>query len=175
MVRNFPLILVLIQAACAGDKPSRLYGSWSSDAAATDAYLKNHSLLSEYHKKALPMLFGRTVITFNFDGTGVAKTNAARIPKKDGGVLELEAREIKFKFEILGETASQIVIKSISDNPLFTDFPFSIIKLHDANTYSIMLSDGITDINGREFFKRVGKEPNKHGSGEKPSSSSSGG
>jgi len=150
-----------LQAACAGDRTSKLYGSWSSDAAATKDYLTNHALLTEYQKKAIPMLFGRAVVTFKPDGTGVMKMDAARIPKKDGGELDLAATEIKFRFEILGETESQIVIKSTSDNPIFDDFPFEILKLHDPNTYSVMLSDGITEINGREFFKRVEKAPSE--------------
>jgi hypothetical protein len=104
------------------------------------------------------MLFGRAVITFNPNGTGKMKMSAAKMPKKDGGELELPATEISFRFEILGETDSQIVIKSTSEEPLFADFPFAILKLHDANTYSVLLSDGITEINGREFFKRVEKD-----------------
>ena len=161
MLQYLLIILVSLQAACAGDRTSKLYGSWSSDAAATKDYLTNHALLTEYQKKAIPMLFGRAVVTFKPDGTGVMKMDAARIPKKDGGELDLAATEIKFRFEILGETETQIVIKSTSDNPIFDDFPFAILKLHDLNTYSVMLSDGITEINGREFFKRIGKAPSE--------------
>jgi hypothetical protein len=161
MLRYFLIILVSLHAVCAEEKTSKLYGSWSSDAIATKAYLTSYAVLNEYEKKAFPMLFGRAVITFNPNGTGTMKMGAAKIPKKDGGELELAATEISFKFEILGETDSQIVIKSTSEEPLFADFPFSILKLHDANTYSVMLSDGITEINGREFFKRVEKDPSE--------------
>jgi hypothetical protein len=161
MIRQLLIALTTVLAACAGEQKSALYGSWSSDASATKDYLTKHALLNEYQKKAFPMLFGRAVITFRPDGTGVMKLGAVRIPKKDGGELDMAATEIKFKFEILGETASQIVIKSISEEPLFADFPFSLIKVHDANTYSVMLSDGITEINGREFFKRVERQPSE--------------
>lgn len=161
MLRQLLIALTTLLTACAGEQKSTLYGSWSSDASATKDYLTKHALLNEYQKKAFPMLFGRAVVTFRPDGTGVMKMGAVRIPKKDGGELDMATTEIKFKFEILGETASQIVIKSTSDEPLFADFPFSLIKIHDANTYSIMLSDGITDINGREFFKRVTKQPSE--------------
>lgn len=152
------LTLATMHAVSAEEQKSKLYGSWSSDAVATKAYLTSHALLNEYQKKAIPMLFGRAVFTFRPDGTGIMKMSAVRIPKKDGGELELAATEINFKFEIIGETDSQIVIKSSSDEPVFDDFPFALLKLHDANTYSVMLSDSNTEINGREFFKRIEKE-----------------
>jgi hypothetical protein len=161
MLRYFLIILASLHAVCAEKKTSKLYGSWSSDAIATKEYLTSYAVLNEYEKKAFPMLFGRAVITFNPNGTGTMKMSAAKIPKMDGGELELAATEVSFKFEILGETDSQIVIKSTSEEPLFADFPFSILKLHDANTYSVMLSDGITEINGREFLKRVEKDPSE--------------
>lgn len=161
MLRYLPLALTMMLASCAGEQTSKLYGSWSSDAAATKDYLTNHALLNEYQKKAFPRLFGGAVVTFRPDGSGVMTMGAVRIPKKDGGELDLAATEKKFRFEILGETASQIVIKFTSDESLFADFPFSLIKFHDANTYSVMLSDGITEINGREFFKRVEKQPSE--------------
>lgn len=158
MLRYLLLTLAMMHSVHAEEQKSKLYGAWSSDAVATKAYLTTHAVLDEYQKKAVPMLFGRAVVTFSQDGTGIMKMSAGRIPKKDGGELELAATEINFKFEILGETDSQIVIKSTSDEPFFDDFPFAILKIHDANTYSVMLSDGITEINGREFFKRVEKE-----------------
>ena len=158
MLRFLITIFALAQICCAKEHASKLYGSWSSDADATKAYLTSYAVLNEYQKKAFPMLFGRAVITFMPNGTGKMKMSAAKIPKKDGGELDLPATEISFKFEILGETDSQVVIKSTSEQPLFVDFPFAILKFHDTNTYSVLLSDGVTEINGREFFKRVEKD-----------------
>ena len=34
-------------------------------------------------------------------------------------------------------------------------YPFAILKFHDQDTYSVSLSNGIAEINGREFFKRI--------------------
>ena len=101
MLRYFLIILASLHAVCAEKKTSKLYGSWSSDAIATKEYLTSYAVLNEYEKKAFPMLFGRAVITFNPNGTGTMKMSAAKIPKMDGGELELAATEVSFKFEIL--------------------------------------------------------------------------
>lgn len=105
------------------------------------------------------MLFGRVVITFNQNGTGTMKMSAAKIPKKGGGIIELQAENFNFKYEIIGESKSQIVIKLTAGEAFIADYPFSILKFHDDNNYSVLLSDGITELNGREFFKRIEAKP----------------
>jgi hypothetical protein len=156
-VTSFCGILALSQ--CESNKTdkleSKIFGAWHSDAEATNADLAKFAQLNDFQKKALPALFGRATITFNRDGSGSIEMQAAKFPKMDGGEIDVPASKTSFRFEILGEAESQIVIKSTSEEVIFRDHPFAILKLHDEDTYSVSLSDGIAMIYGREFFKRI--------------------
>jgi hypothetical protein len=150
------LLFALFSAsALAGNEVPSLIGSWRSDVEATNAYLDKHAKLNDYQKKVFANFFGRAVVTFRADGTGTILMQAITIPKNDGGQLDLGATESDFTFKVLDSAESQIVIKSDMGEELFDGYPFAILKFHDQDTYSISLSDGIAEINGREFFKRV--------------------
>jgi hypothetical protein len=150
------IILTLTQALYAGETASKLYGSWKSSHKLTKAYLMKFAKLDAYQKNTLPNFFGNSVITFNRDGTGNIDIKAMSFPKKDGdGEFKLPATKTAFIYKILGESKSQLVIKTETDMELFADFPFAILRFEDPNTYSVSLSDSISDINGREFFTRI--------------------
>lgn len=63
--------------------------------------------------------------------------------------------EMKFTFKLLGESKSQLVVEMISGKFLIDEYPFSLFKFQGADSFSVSLADSITDINGREFFKRL--------------------
>jgi hypothetical protein len=149
------LFFVLAQICCSNETESKIYGSWHSDAEATNAYLAKNAQMNEFQKKVFPVLFGRATITFNRDGTGFIEMTAAKFPKMDGTEIDVAASKTDFRFEILGEAKSQIVIRPTSEDDVFQDAPFAILTLHDEDTYSVSLSDGLAMINGREFFTRV--------------------
>ncbi|WP_411827795.1 hypothetical protein [Luteolibacter sp. AS25] len=149
------LFVILIQAAYSGEPASRLYDSWKSDAAATNAYLGKHANLNEMQKRIFSDFFGKSVITFRPDGSGFIELASNSFTMEDGRVRELPASKTDFTFKILDEAESQIVIRTTFAEGIFTDHPFAILKLHDADTYSVSLSDGFAEINGREFFKRL--------------------
>jgi hypothetical protein len=161
MIRTLILFL-LAQTCCSSAEDSKIYGSWHSDAEATSANLAKFAKLNEFQKKAFPSVFGRATITFNRDGSGTIEMKAAKFPKMDGSEIDVPASKTEFRFEILGEAESQIVIKSTSEEVIFQDHPFAILKIHDDDTYSVSLSDGIAMIYGREFFTRIdNKKANK--------------
>jgi hypothetical protein len=163
------LLFALFSAsALAGDEAPSLIGSWHSNTEATNAYFDKYAMLSDYQKKVFTKLFGRTVVTFRADGTGTVLMKAITIPKKDGGQVELEADKSDFTFKVLGSAKSQIVIKSDMGEKLFEGYPFAILKFHDQDTYSISLSDSLTEINGREFFKRVKTTDSAQGAASNP-------
>ncbi len=157
--------------ALAGDDLPSVIGAWRSDAKATNAYLDKHAKLNEYQKKVFASLFGRALVTFRADGTGSIVLDARTFPTRDGGQLEWEATKADFTFKVLDATESQIVMKSDLGEELFDGYPFAILKFHDQDTYSVSLSDGIADINGREFFKRV-KITNEQNPSERPTTDS---
>ncbi|NLT70742.1 MAG: hypothetical protein GXX91_08610 [Verrucomicrobiaceae bacterium] len=154
MIR-FLIFTLFSLPALAGDQVPSLIGAWRSDAEATNAYLDKHAKLNDYQKKVFATFFGRAMVTFRTNGTGTILMKATTLPKKDGGQLELEATESDFTFKVLDAAESQIVIKSDMGEEIFDGYPFAILKFHDQDTYSVSLSDGIAEINGREFFKRV--------------------
>lgn len=158
---HIALATVLMLSCHAKDKASKIYGTWSSDREASSDYLLANAKLNDYQKLALPRLFGRMDVTYREDGTGTAFLKAGRIPKKDGGEIVLEETSIDFTFEIIGESESQVIIKTTSGDMLIAECPFSLVRFHDRDTASVAISDGITDINGREFFKRIKKEEAK--------------
>ena len=77
-------------------------------------------------------------------------------------------QKVNFKFELLGEAQSQIVIKTTLGAAPLDTYPFAILKIHDQDTYSVSLSDGIAEINGREFFKRIKKADSEQGGADQP-------
>jgi len=164
LLRYLPLF-ALLQVACSSARTSKLYGAWRSDAGATKAYLAKHAKLTDYQKQIFSRLFGKTVITFNPDGSGGIKVEAIALPKRDGGQLNVPASERSFTYSVLGESDSQIVIAMVSGEPLFDDYPFAVLKFHTVDTYSVSLSEGLTDINGREFFNREKSTKSEPGSG----------
>lgn len=165
MIR-FLLLALSSVSLLAADEGSILIGSWRSDAEATNAYLDKHAKLNHHQKKVFSKIFGRVMVTFKADGTGSLLMAAATIPTEDGGQLELEATESDFTYKVLDVAESQIVIKSKMGEKLFDGYPFAILKFHDQDTYSVSLSDGISEINGREFFKRVKTTYRKSDPGE---------
>jgi hypothetical protein len=167
MIR-YLLLIALAQASCSSEPSSKLYGSWRSNAKATNEYIAKHSKLSDYQRMALSKLFGRAVVTFNPDGSGSITMEATTIPKKNGGQFELASSKTDFRFELLGEAESQVVIRTTLGQALFDNYPFAILKLHDQDTYSVSLSDGITEINGREFFERIKKTSSEQGGADQP-------
>ena len=166
------LFALFATSALAGDEVPSIIGSWRSDAEATNAYLKKHAKLSDYQKKVFATFFGRVVVTFRADGTGSFLMEATTVPKKDGGHLDLEATESNFTFKVLDSAESQTVIKSDMGEDLFGGYPFAILKFHDQDTYSVSLSDGISEINGREFFKRMKATKSKQGGAGQPATRS---
>lgn len=154
MVRFF-IFALLSSPVFAENEESKIIGSWRSDAKATHAYLDKHAKFTDYQKKAFANFFGKVVITFKSDGTGTMLTEAFTIPKKGGGEFEMKAANLSFTFKVLDSSESQIVIKSDMKESLFDDYPFALLKFEDDDTYSVSLSDGISEINGREFFKRI--------------------
>lgn len=155
---RFLLLALSAQLACAEEKASVLHGSWRSDAEATNDYLSKHAKMEDFQRKKLALFFGRATVTFKPDGSGSIRMAARTIPTKEGGEIELTEGMTEFTYRILGETESQIVIESFTGEALTDAHPFAVLKLHDRDTYSVSLSDGIAEINGREFFKRV-EEP----------------
>ena len=155
MLKLFILFL-FIQNLSADDIASKLYGTWQSDRDLTSKYLNKYAKLTGYQKEVLPKFFGNSVVIFDPEGIGVIKIKEVIIPKfKNHEEMIFPAVEIKFTYEILGETESQVVIKDTSKEGVLTDIPFSIMKFEDDDTYSISISNGVSDINGREFFKRI--------------------
>ena len=152
---RFLIFVLFTLPAFAGDKAPSLLGTWRSDAEATNAYLDKHAKLSDFQKKVFATLFGKSVVTYRADGSGTLSMQARTIPKKDGGQMEVAASDSDFTYKVLDSTDSQIVIKSVVGMEMVDGYPFAIIKFHDQDTYSISLSDGMAEINGREFFKRV--------------------
>ncbi len=154
MVRFLTLQLFMLQLVFSSDTESKLYGVWRSDACLTNAHLVRNAKLSEYQKKVFEGFFGLTFLTFNADGTSTVRTKQLVIPKKDGGEQLLPATETNFTFKILGETDSQLVIETTSGDFTFGEHPFAILKFEELDIYSVSLSDGVADLNGREFFIR---------------------
>ena len=150
------LLFALFSAsALAADEVPSLIGSWRSDAVATNAYLDKHAKLNDYQKKVFAKFFGRAVITFRANGSGTILMESITIPKRAGGQLDLKATESDFSFKVLDSAESQIIIKSNMSEEFLDEYPFAILKFHDQDTYSVSLSNGIAEINGREFFKRI--------------------
>ncbi|WP_193212843.1 hypothetical protein [Luteolibacter marinus] len=145
----------LVQVARADDKPSALHGSWRSDGEATRAYLDEHAKLDEFQRKMIGLMFGRATVTFKPDGSGSLRMDPMKVPTKEGAELALAESTTGFTYRILGETESQIVIESRFDNAALDAQPFAVLKFDGKDRYSVALSDGIAEINGREFFTRV--------------------
>lgn len=157
------ILFTLTQLAYSGETASKLYGSWKSDITLTSEYLNKHAKLTEYQRKVLPKIFSNSIVTYKSNGTGLIETKEIVIPKQNGEEWKIPAINIGFTYEILGEAANQLVIKTTLKEDLFADSPFCIIRFEESDTYSISISDGISDINGREFFKRINitKKANK--------------
>ena len=151
------ILFTLSQLVYSGETASKLYGSWKSDIKLTNEYLNKHAKLNEYQKKVLPRFFSNSVIIFEPDGTGIIKTQEIIVPKLNGKEWKIPATNMKFTYKILGEAENQLVIKTILEKDFFADSPFCIMRFEDSDTYSISVSDGISDINGREFYKRIKK------------------
>ncbi len=149
------ILFILTQLAYSKQTASKIHGEWESDRELTKKYLYKYAKLTEYQKKALPKFFGNSVIIFKPNGSGSVKTQAITIPKQNGEEWKIPETNIEFTYEILGEARDQLVIKIFFQEELFAESPFSLIKFEDSNTYSVSISDGISDINGREFFKRI--------------------
>ena len=154
MTLRLLLIALFASPALASENIPSLVGTWRSDGEATNAYLEKHAKLTELQKKAFAAFFGKSVVTFRADGSGTIFLPARTMPKKDGGQLNLAATEFDFTFKVLDSADSQIVIKSDVGKELIDGYPFAILKFHGPDTYSVSLSDGLGEINGREFFKR---------------------
>ena len=154
-VSHISMAASLMVSCYAEEKSSKIYGTWISDREATSEYLLKHAKLDDYQKMVLPIIFGRMEVTYREDGTGTAILKAARIPKRGGGEIHLEQTSIDFTFEIVGESEFQVVTKLTSGNGIMASYPFSLTRFHDRDTTSAAFSDGITNTNGREFFKRV--------------------
>jgi SET domain-containing protein len=73
----------------------------------------------------------------------------------DSEPIVLEAFNETFTYEILGESESQVVLEITSELPFIDEYPYSLIRFEDENTYSVSLSDSISDLAGREFFVRT--------------------
>lgn len=149
------LFLTFAQSAFASDKVSKIHGSWQSDGEATNKYLSKNTRLTAHQKKLFPLLFGNAVIVYNPDGTGSITLKAASLPKKEGGMVEAPAKVTSFTYEIVSESGSQVVIKAVWKDPLYDRYPFAILRFDEPDSYSVSLSEGPPDINGREFFTRV--------------------
>ncbi len=166
LIATFSFVGVIALSQCGkrqeANVDSAIYGTWHSDAEATNAYLEKYAMLNDFQKKAFKALFGKATITFNRDGSGYLEMEGGKFPKVDGSEVDMPPSRTNFNFEILGEVDSQVVIKSTGAELIFQDHPFAIMKFHDENTYSVSLSDGIASINGREFFTRItNKKENK--------------
>lgn len=154
-MRRYFLLLSLIVTGCCAAAESKLHGSWKSDLKLTSDYLLKYANLDEHQKKALGILFGKSVITFKPDGTGSIKKESFVIPTKDGARLPMSGGDSTFSYELLGESEGQVVIKLKTEDPSVKKHPFLIMKFHGENVYSIEISENLFDLNGREFFQRT--------------------
>ena len=173
MLRRILLLMFSFAlASCKGvvesRKESKLYGTWRSDSNATIEYLTEFAKLTKLQEKALFSLFGHTTIVFSRDGTGYLETAAWVMENADGEDVEIPEGTVSFTFEILGESDSQIVLRTTSEDGMFEDSPFAVLKFEEPDTYSVSLSDGISSINGREFFKRSKSQENEQGAAANP-------
>ncbi|MDP4624708.1 MAG: hypothetical protein NWT08_06165 [Akkermansiaceae bacterium] len=135
---------------------SAIIGEWKSNGEKTINYLTEHTKLTDQQQRSFKEIFGKNVIIFKPDGTGTMVMPPSTISLIDGKELKLEGRTIEFTYEILGETTTQIVMKSHSENSvILKNRPFSLITLHGRDSYSVSLDDGITELYGREFFDRI--------------------
>lgn len=144
------LLLPSIQAE------SKVYGVWKSDIEKTMQYLREKAKVPEDKLPNLEKFFGDSEVRFHRDGTGSFTMGAREYTKADGTVVAVEASRTEFKFKILGESECQVVIQSVSGDMFDSNFPFSLFKFTDQDSYSVNLSDSYSEVPGREFFRRVG-------------------
>jgi len=154
IMRYYFLSLLCIASACLAQAESKIHGSWKSDIELTSAYLLAHSNLDDYKKKSLQIRFGRTTITFDPSGTGTVITEAFNIPTSDGRPLNMAEQSTTFSYEILGETADQLVIGFKGVDPDSKVDSFALFKFEDKDIYSVEIGENLFDLNGREFFRR---------------------
>ncbi|WP_156817219.1 hypothetical protein [Rubritalea marina] len=136
------------------EQHSKIYGTWESDGERTWTYLEERTNLSAKQRVTLKSLFGNASITYNPDGTGMLDQQAFTMDVLDAESLEMEAYSQEFTFEVVGESEAQVVIRITSDLPLVEDYPYAVMRFENNDTYSVSLCDSISEIAGREFFKR---------------------
>ncbi len=149
------LFVFLMLPTHAEDLTPNILGSWRSDAVATNAYLLKHANLNDIQKKFFAKFFGRAVVTYKADGTGFVSIMEVKAPMGNGEELKLESAKVDFKYEVLGTAKSQIIIKTTMGEETLKDYPFTILNFVDDDNYSVSIPESLSDINGREFFKRV--------------------
>lgn len=71
----------------------------------------------------------------------------------------MPAQSSTFSYEILGETADQIVIGFKESDAKSKIKSFALFKFEDKNIYSMEIGDNLFKLLGREFYRRV--ETNK--------------
>lgn len=136
------------------EQDSKIYGTWQSDGERTWTYLEERTHLSAKQRVSLKSFFGNTSITYNPDGTGMIDQQAFTMDVLDGEPVGMEAHSEEFTFEVVGESEAQVVIRITSDLPLMEGYPYAVMRFENDDTYSVSLSDSISEIPGREFFKR---------------------
>ena len=94
---------------CFAQNESKIHGSWKSEIELTSTCLLKYVNLDDHQKKSFQILFGRTTITFDPNGTGTVNTVAYDIPTSDGRPLNMAEQSSTFSYKILGETDDQLV------------------------------------------------------------------
>ena len=154
------LATVAFALAACDSNPSKLYGAWERDAEATLKDISEGQQLEPSQEQFLEAWFGcDMVITYRLDGTGTIAMGRYEIPGPDGSEVTVDAAEVEFSFEILGEAESQVVIKVAVEEASVDERPFSLLQFPNRDGYCVTLDQGPFDLKGKEFFRRV--EPNK--------------
>lgn len=157
--------MVIAGGYCSGAE-SKIHGSWKSDLDRTSGYLLKFSNLNDYQKKGLNILFGRSVITFKADGTGLISKEAFTIPTKEGGGLPMAGANSAFTYTVVGESEGQVVVRLLAEDPATSKCPFVVMKFDSKDTYSIEIGENPFDLSGREFFRRAETKAEQVGAGQ---------
>ncbi|MEJ6717138.1 MAG: hypothetical protein QNK82_01475 [Akkermansiaceae bacterium] len=141
---------------------SKIYGVWKSDQDQSYESMLVNTSFSEKKKAAFKANFGKTQLTFLRDGICETYRPSYKVPMGGGNFFTSEESKKESKFEVVGETDNQIVMKFEDvDSGVKPEFSIYYLTFHikDDDTISLSQDGGRLPLGlpGREYFKRVKK------------------
>ena len=137
------------------DLQEKLLGTWVSDREKTIEFNKKYSILKPIQMEFLSKISG--LLTIEYQKGNLSKEHMPKYSYTLNGkeIKNDEEWEETKKYKILGYTESSIIIESV--NQIFGKMIYTL-QFEDENTYWIYLSNDISTLHAREYFKKIKKK-----------------